>query len=141
MCRSLIRPYFIWSGLFQSWDMFAPIPKMANTYIEAVIVYRNGSRKNWTLPQIEQLGLRDKYLEEHYRKFADNLQQDENEPLLADAARRIARLNSGPGGPVSTVILIQQCSFIACRADGKYVPEAWLQHVLLGYGVRPQDLK
>src|ERR1700741_5638284 len=25
--RQLVRPYFIWSGLFQSWDMFSPDPK------------------------------------------------------------------------------------------------------------------
>ncbi|SRR5260370_24031110 len=27
LCRNLVRPYFLWAGLFQSWDMFAPVPK------------------------------------------------------------------------------------------------------------------
>src|SRR5262245_22038809 len=36
--RDLVRPYFLWAGLFQSWDMFAPIPKEANTYLEATIL-------------------------------------------------------------------------------------------------------
>ena len=48
LCRTLVRPYFLWAGLFQFWDMFAPIPKGANTYIEAILIYRDGSRKTWT---------------------------------------------------------------------------------------------
>ena len=50
LCRSFVRSYFLWAGLFQSWDMFAPVPKGANTYIEAELHYRDGSRKMWTLP-------------------------------------------------------------------------------------------
>ena len=139
--RDLVRPYFLWSGLFQSWDMFAPIPKSANTYIEAVVVYKDGSKITWTLPRMEQLSLTEKLFKERYRKFADNLQREENDDLLHDAARYIARLNSSPGRPVKTVTLIQKWSFIVPRADGSYVPEPWRQHVLLGYGVRPEDLQ
>jgi hypothetical protein len=141
LCRNLVRPYFLWSGLFQSWDMFAPIPKSANTYIEAVVIYKDDSRKTWTLPRMEQLSLRERYFKERYRKFADNLQVEENDTLLPDAARYIARLNSSPAKPVKTVILIQKYSFIVPRPDGSYVPEPWEQHVLLAYGVRPEDLK
>src|SRR5215469_10656195 len=53
VCRKLISPYFVWSGLFQSWDMFAPTPKGVNTYIEAVIVYRDGTRTSWTFLRME----------------------------------------------------------------------------------------
>lgn len=66
---------------------------------------------------------------------------NETDALLADAARYIARLNSGPAEPVKTVILVHKWSFIVPRADGSYVPEPWEQHILLGYGVRPEDLK
>jgi hypothetical protein len=141
LCRNLIRPYFLWSGLFQSWDMFAPIPKAANTYVEAVVIYDDGSRKTWTLPRPQQLGLIERYFRERYRKFADNLQVEENEALLPDAARYIARLNSTSAKPVKTVILIQRFSFMVARLDGSYVAEPWEQHILLGYGVRPEDLK
>jgi len=139
--RRFVRPYFVWSGLFQSWDMFAPVPKAANTYIEAVIVYRDGSRKNWTLPRMDQLGLTEKYFKERYRKFEDTLQQSENDALLLDVARRVARLNSSPANPVRTVILIQNYSFNVPRPDGSNAPQPWQQHVLLGYGVQPEDLR
>jgi len=140
-CRHLVRPYVLWAGLFQSWDMFAPVPKRANTYIEATLVYRDGSTKVWTFPRMEQMGLWERIYKERYRKFAENLQADELDELLPDAARHIARLNSTPANPVKTVILVQKASFIVPRPDGAYVPEPWQSHVLLGYGVRPEDLQ
>ena len=139
--RSLIRPYFLWAGLFQSWDMFAPIPKGANTYIEAIVIYKDGSRSSWTFPRMENLGLTERLSEERYRKFADNLVRDDTDALLPDAARYIARMKTSPSNQVRTVILIHKWSFIVPRADGSYVPEPWDQHVLLGYGVQPEDLK
>jgi len=141
LCRDLVRPYFLWAGLFQSWDMFAPIPKGANTYIEATLRYRDGSQKTWIFPRVEQMSLKEKLFKERYRKFADNLQRDELDELLPDAARRIARLNSSPGHPVRTVILVRRISFIVPRANGIYIPEPWDSHILLGYGVQPEDLK
>jgi hypothetical protein len=141
LCRNLVRPYFLWAGLFQSWDMFAPVPKGANTYLEATLIYSDGSRRTWTYPRMEQLSLREKLFKERSRKFADMLQRDELDELLPDAARHIARLNSSSGSPVKTVILIQRVSLIVPRQDGKYVREPWESHILLGYGVRPGDLK
>ena len=136
-----VRSYFLWTGLFQSWDMFAPIPKGANTYIEATLVYKDGSRKTWEYPRMEQMNLKEQLFKERYRKFAENLQGGELDDLLPDAARHIARLNSTPQNPVKTVILIHRFSFIVLRPDGKYVSEPWESHILLGYGVRPEDLK
>jgi len=141
LCKDRVRPYFLWSGLFQSWDMFSPIPKAANTYIEATIVFKDGSRTTWTFPRMEQLSLTERYFKERYRKYAENLPRDENDALLPDAARYIARLNSTPSHPARTVMLIQKWSFIVPRADGSYIPEPWSQHILYGYGVKPEDLQ
>jgi hypothetical protein len=141
LIRSLVRPYFLWAGLFQTWDMFAPVPKGANVYLEAILIYRDGSRGTWTFPRMEQMSLKEKLFKERYRKFADSLQRDELDDLLPDAARHIARLNSRPDNPVRTVILIQRRSFNVSGSDGSYIPEPWESHVLLGYGVRPEDLK
>jgi len=90
---------------------------------------------------MEELGLREKTFKERYRKFEDTLQQSENDALLADVARRIARLHSSPANPVRTVILIQNYSFNVLRPDGSYASDPWEQHILLGYGVRPEDLQ
>jgi hypothetical protein len=141
LCRRLVRPYFLWAGLFQSWDMFAPLPKGANTYLEAILIYRDGSRETWTYPRMEQMSLKETLFKERYRKFADSLQHDELDDLLPDAARHIARLKSRPDNPVKTVILIRRFSTIVPPHDGSYIPEPWESHVLLGYGVRPEDLR
>ncbi len=90
---------------------------------------------------MEQLSLTDRYLKERYRKFSEVLQIEDNDALLPDVALHIARLNSIPENPVKTVILIRRWSRIIPRADGSYQPEPWDQHVLLGYGVRPEDLQ
>lgn len=121
--------------------MFAPTPKGVNSYIEAVIVYKDGTRTSWTLPRMESLGLKEKFFKERYRKFADSLVREDMDMLLPDAARYIARIKSNPENQVRTVILIQKWSSITPRPDGSYVPGPWEQHVLLGYGVQPGDLK
>ena len=141
MCRSIVRPYFLWAGLFQSWDMFAPVPKGANTNIEAELHFSDGSRRVWTYPQMERMSLKEKLFKERYRKFADSLQRDELDDLLPDAARYIARLNNTSANPIKMVILIQRLAFVVPRTDDAYVPEPWQSHILLGYGVRAEDLK
>ena len=90
---------------------------------------------------MEQMSLEQTLFKERYRKFADSLASVELDDLLVDAARHIARLHSSPANPVKTVILIERISFIVPRRDGAYVPEPWETHVLLGYGVRAEDLE
>ena len=134
------RSYFRWSGLFQGWNMFSPLPKSANTYVEATIVRQDGTKTTW-ISSDEQLSFTQRLFKERYRKFGEHLAREENHGLLPDVARHIARLNSTPSNPAKTVILIQKWSFIVPRPDGSFVPEPWDQHVLLGYGVKPEDLK
>ena len=139
VCRGFIRPYFLWSGLFQSWDAFSPSPKNTNTYVAAIVLYRDGNTKNWQFPRMEQLSLTERYYKERYRKFAENLQEDGNAALWPDAARFIARTNSGPS-PVSRIFLVRYWSSIVLRADGSYVPGAWDAHLFYAYAVSPEDL-
>lgn len=139
--KNVIKPYFLWSGLFQSWDMFSPAPWNINSYVEAIVVYKDGSRKPWAFPRMEKLSLKQRFLKERYRKFTEALQRDENDALWADVARRIARLNSTPENPVKTVILVQEWSPIVPSADDVYHQQPWDQHILYGYGVRSEDLR
>jgi hypothetical protein len=141
LVRNVVRPYFLWSGLFQSWDMFAPIPASANSYLEATIIYKDGTRKIWTFPRMEELSRTDRYIEERYRKFEENIQNSANDAIWPDVARHIARANSSPDKPVKTIFLIQHLSPIVPAADGSYLAQPWDQHVLFGYGVRPEDLR
>src|ERR1700723_3937488 len=80
-CRELVRPYLLWSGLFQAWDMFSPMPKATNTYLEAVIIYKDGSTQMWDFPRMELLSLSQKYSKERYRKFVEILLDQNNAAL------------------------------------------------------------
>ena len=65
--KELIRPYMAWSGLYQSWDMFAPNPKSIDSYIKAVVFTKNRHIKVWTFPRMEELGFAERYQKERYR--------------------------------------------------------------------------
>jgi hypothetical protein len=141
ICKNLVRPYFVWSGLFQSWDMFAPNPKSANSYMEAIILYKDRSSQLWSFPRMENLSLTQRYIKERYRKYEDNLQNNDNSELWPDAARRVARLNSDAANPAQSVLLVVRWSDIIPRTDGSYDRGPWDVNVFYSYPVKPEDLK
>lgn len=140
-CRELTRPYLIWTGLFQKWDMFAPDPSRMNNYAGAVIEYRDGQSSQWTFPRMEDLGYIDKYFMERYRKFTnDNLRLDADAPIWPDAARYIARVNNRPSNPPISVALVRYWSIVpppGARSD----EPAWSQFTFFRYNVVPGDLR
>lgn len=140
-CRNLLRPYFLWSGLFQSWDMFSPTPKAANSYLEAIIIYKDRSTQLWTFPRMELLSLRERFFKERYRKYEESLQSNEHSDLWPDAARHIARLNNNNANPPQTVMLVARWSDIIPRTDDTYDRGPWGVNVFFSYDVQPEDLK
>jgi hypothetical protein len=141
MCRDLVRPYFQWAGLFQSWDMFSPSPKVVNSYMEALVLYDDGNTRNWKFPRMELLNWKDRYSKERYRKFVENLQDDKNAALWPDAARFIARVNNDRPVRVKMVFLIRYWSAIIPSADGSYKPPPWDEHVFYAYKISAGDLE
>jgi len=139
--RNFVRPYLLWSGLFQSWDMFSPSPKSINSYVEAIILYKDGSTQNWAFPRMDRLSLTQRHFKERYRKFVENLKEDTNSALWPDAARFLARANNRAPSSVRMVFLIRYWSNIVPRNDGEYTPAAWDSHVFYGYTVEADDLK
>jgi hypothetical protein len=140
--RDFVRPYMLWSGLFQGWDMFAPTPPNVNAYIEAAVIYKDGRTQSWKFPRMEQLGLVERYYRERYRKFTENLRQDANAGLWPDVARHIARLNNhDTSNPPAIIILVRYWSEIA--APGANTPgRGRLQgHIFFEYNVKPEDLQ
>ena len=138
--RNLIRPYFLWAGLFQAWDMFSPQPRSINSYIEAIVLYKDGSTRNWAFPRMDHLSLTERYFKERYRKFADSLGEDANAALWPDAARRIARLNNNGPSAEAMVFLVRYSSPIVPQS-GSNLPAAWETQVFYAYTVEPEDAK
>jgi hypothetical protein len=139
--RKLVRPYFIWSGLFQSWDMFSPEPKRVNSYLEAIVIYEDGSSELWSFPRMELLSSNERYAKERYRKFEENLQNDQYSGLRPGAARYIARLNNRKPSPPQTIMLVVRWSEIIPRTDEAYDRGPWNSNIFFSYDVQPEDLK
>jgi hypothetical protein len=140
--RDVIRPYMLWSGLFQGWDMFAPSPRNINSHLEAVVIYKNGLTHTWKFPRMEKLGFPERDFKERYRKFAENVQNDANSALWPDVARRITRLNGDASNPPALVLLVRYWSEIKPPgAGGAYHPQPWHANIFFEYIVQPQDLQ
>ena len=90
---------------------------------------------------MENLSLTQRYIKERYRKYEDNLQNNDNSELWPDAARRVARLNSDAANPAQSVLLVVRWSDIIPRTDGSYDRGPWDVNVFYSYPVKPEDLK
>jgi hypothetical protein len=141
VCRDALRPYFVWSGLFQSWDMFSPQPKATNSYMEALVLYKDGSTKIWSFPRMEQLTLTEKYSKERYRKFVETILDNKNAALWPDVARYVARLPEIRAGQPQKVMLVAKWSDIVRQEDGTFTRALWDEHVFYSYDVKPEDLQ
>jgi hypothetical protein len=102
----------LWSGLFQSWDTFAPAPKASNTRLEGVVIARDGDLCRFHFPQMEELSLFDRYVKERYRKFAETLPVESNSEAWLDVAQHLARSYGDPANPTEVVMLVKYSSDI-----------------------------
>jgi hypothetical protein len=140
-CRELVRPYLLWSGLFQDWNMFSPMPKATNTYLQAVIIYKDGSTQMWDFPRMELLSLTQKYSKERYRKFVEILLDQNNAALRPDVARYVARLPGIREKDPQQILLMVKWSNILPNGDGTFTRTALDQDVFYRYDVQPGDLQ
>jgi hypothetical protein len=121
--------------------MFSPEPKRVNSYLEAIVIYKDGSSTLWSFPRMELLGANERYPKERYRKFEENLQNDQYSGLWPDTARYIARLNNQKTSPPKTIMLVVRWSEIIPRTDDKYDRGPWNSNIFFTYDVQPEDLK
>lgn len=105
--KELVRPYLLWTGLFQSWDFFAPNPKPVNAYIEAVAVTQNRHMRVFDFPRMEQLSFSKRYREERYRKFAEVVCDPTYAALWPDVAKHVARSLNSATDPPQMIILMK----------------------------------
>ena len=138
--KELIRPYMAWSGLYQSWDMFAPNPKSSDSYIKAVVFTEDHHMKIWTFPRMEELGFAERYQKERYRKFEETLPDQRYEPLRPGVATHVARLFNSQVDPPDKVVLIEFRSDIKAGAGESYVPVHKPNVFYEGY-IQPGDLR
>ncbi len=137
--RNKVAPYMFWSGLYQSWGLFAPNPTSDNSRLEAEITFTNGQKQLFKFPLPQNFGYMQRYAKERHRKWAnDALRMDSYAALWPDAARYIARLNKDLGNPPVTVKLIRNWSDIPAPGSGQ--AETWHHFMFFNYSVTANDL-
>jgi hypothetical protein len=105
--KELVRPYLLWTGLFQSWDFFAPNPKPVNSYMEAVALTQNRHTRVFDFPRMERLSVGKRYREARYRKFAEVVCDPRYAALWPDVAKHVAWLLNSATDPPQMVILMK----------------------------------
>jgi hypothetical protein len=141
VCRNAVRPYFLWTGLFQSWDMFSPQPETTNSHLEAIILYKDGSTQIWSFPRMDLLSLSERYSKERYRKFVEVLLDDKNSVLWPDVARYVARMPGIRAGNPQKILLLAKWSTIVYHDDGTFTRSPLDENVFYRYDVKPGDLQ
>jgi hypothetical protein len=134
----------VWSGLFQAWDMFAPLPAAENAYVQGVVITHDGHLHTWKFPRMEQLSLLERYSKERYRKFQENLPNEKYSAIWPDVARDLARRYNQPDNPPEIVMLIRYWSSInvpkaESRATKLAGPEQ--AHIFYERRLQPGDLQ
>ena len=141
VCRVLVRPYFRWTGLFQSWDMFSPVPKRRNSYLEAMVVFTDGTSAFWTFPLMDRMSYSGRYAKERYRKFEEILVEDKYSDVWPDVARHVAREFRGGGRQPEMVMLILNWSDLVEESDGSFTGTPWQSREFYRYRVEAEDLE
>lgn len=138
--KELVRPYLLWTGLFQSWDFFAPNPKPVNSYMEAVVLTQNHHTRVFDFPRMEQLSFAKRYREARYRKFAEVVCDPRYAALWPDVAKHVARLLNSSTDPPQMVILIKFEAPIRYRVSQAHEPVPKPQF-FYEYYVSDEDLR
>src|SRR2546423_1041681 len=103
---SPVQLYVLWSGTWQSWDMFSPNPASDDIWCDAEVVYRDGTVRRYEYPRMYKLPVITKYIKERYRKFFEHANTDQY--LWPAFAQRIATLNPGKAGNPATKVVLHR---------------------------------
>jgi hypothetical protein len=119
---------YMWpTGIWQSWDMFAPNPSDWEGYVTADITYKDGTVKKYTYPRMYELGLGIKYFKERYRKFLERAHHKNHAWIRPRFALRIAVKNyTDPNNPPVKVELHRHEAIVPPNMPfGTYLSNLW----------------
>ncbi|MNS90897.1 hypothetical protein D3C72_1249670 [compost metagenome] len=127
-----VQRYQTFVGLDQAWSMFAPIPGGVNSYVDAQITFKDGSKEKWTFPRPSQIKDIDKFLAgERYRKYAqENLIPMERSEVWFDlsyyVAREVARIEESGRRRVLEDIQFYKHTSLVKSPDKVFIPHGQL---------------
>ncbi|MGD9684947.1 MAG: hypothetical protein AB7W16_27590 [Candidatus Obscuribacterales bacterium] len=95
LADELLKPfkgYFLFFGLEQRYNVFAPTPRRTNLNVIAQVTYQDGSTRIFDFPRMDRLSLLEKLRKERWRKFLnDNIASRRFPYLYNDVALWAAR--------------------------------------------------
>ncbi len=122
------------TGFWQYWDMFSPNPASVDLYLEADVVYKDGTTYRFKYPRIYDLPIPKKYFKERYRKFYENVNQDNQSSIRPHVAQRIAlECFDNPQNPPVEVTLIRHFNIVeppGQEPDPEYTVVRFYTHVV-----------
>lgn len=88
-----LYPYQTFFGLDQMWSMFAPNPGSMNSYIDADLMFKDGSKEKYTFPRPIFMDSSTKFLAgERFRKYAqENMLPLQRSEMWFDLAAFVTR--------------------------------------------------
>ncbi|MGZ3771183.1 MAG: hypothetical protein ACXVCP_01810 [Bdellovibrio sp.] len=120
--------YQVLFALDQTWSMFAPNPLSKNSYMDAVITFKDKSTEKWTFPRASHLdGWRRFTSGERLRKFQqENLIPKQKMELWSDLGlflqREINRIEkNGQGRSIDYIEFFSYSSFVKPPSE-KFIP-------------------
>ena len=129
-----INRYLTYTGLWQSWDMFAPNPSNADIWCDAEVEYRSGRKLHYAYPRMFDLSIPRKYVSERYRKFFERVNQDSNSFVWPAFAQRIAmKCDIYPDDPPIIVWLTRHWKHIP--PPGNPLPLGYNSYMFFEYAV------
>jgi hypothetical protein len=103
----VVRPFVIWSGLDQTWSVFAPDPRRDVIDFEAQIAYANGKREVWRMPDGDPFV--GDYRAYHWQKLMESgIQDAKKNELWEPLAAWIARTHRHAGKVPVEVVLVRR---------------------------------
>ena len=116
----LLGGYLRFVGLWQHWDMFSPEPRRVRIRMDATVTLRDGSQCTWTFPQMDQMGLFERFRKERFRKWAhDNVRLDTGAKTWEPTAHYIARQFTDSKNPPVAVALHRHWAIVPPPESGR----------------------
>lgn len=80
-------------SMWRGWSMFAPEPMRMNSYVDAKVIFEDGTQTIFNFTDIENISLFDRYIyNERFRKYmTDGLRLDNKSYLWKDGAKFVLR--------------------------------------------------
>lgn len=137
---SPLRYYLLTTGVWQSWDMFAPNPSNVDFWGDAEVLYEDGTSERYPYPRMYELPILEKYVKERFRKFFERAGDDGYRFMWPVFAQRVAyEMDKHPGNPPVRVKLYRYRQVL--QGPGKQNPTDYDRFMYYDHLVDHGDLK